>query len=104
MFVAMVNKTYEIFLRLSSLDTCSCSSRHLKSTQVALREMYVLLEERLSWREEWRCATIRHGGLLVATTGTTGMQWLCADSCTTHQTVSTLTMNILAKQCQTAKK
>ena len=67
---------------------------------IALRGMYVLLEERQSWREEWRCAIIRHGGLLVAATpGTTGMQWLCADSCTTHQTVSTLTMNILAKQC-----
>ena len=72
---------------------------HLKSIQIALRGMYVLLEERQSWGEEWRCAIIRHGGLLVVTTGITGMQPLCADSSTTHQTVSTVNIYPLANKC-----
>ena len=43
--------------------------------------VYILLEGKQQWREGWRCATTRHGGLLAAPppTGTSMMPLLCVD-------------------------
>ena len=53
----------------------------------------VLLVGTQKWREDWRCATTRCGGLWMTPIGTSVMQLLCVDIYITHQIVSTNVLN-----------
>lgn len=98
-FAVMVNRyTRDIW----KWYTTSFTSLYLQSILVAVKGIYVLLVERQQCREGLRCATIRHGGLLVpCITGTSEMPLLCVDICTIHQTVSIIINQSVIYTCST---